>query len=191
MSLRMIGLWVARAAKVLALLAFFLPWVVVSCNGDPLVQSTGYQMATGTIELPKLAVTPEGQGQAWWALGAMIVIALGLVAGFLVKPLKRAAMVMLLTSIVSLGLVFGGMTQMVSAMRAEIVQKLEENSDSDNDLERQFARLLGQAANVEVKVQEGYWLELMALLAAIAGSGVAAVRMRNDPEGDTDMELKR
>lgn len=180
MSLQAIGLWVARIAKVLALLAFFLPWVVVSCNGDPLVHASGYQLATGTIELPKVAVSPEGQGQAWWAIGAMGAIVLGLVLSFVVRPARRAAMTMALTGAVSLALIFGGMTQMVGAMRGEIASQLEENQQSDNDLERQFAQLLGQAARVEVSVKEGYWLELIALLAVLAASGVAMVRPRED-----------
>ncbi len=186
MTFSAVGLWLARVAKVLALLAFFLPWVVVSCNGDALVQSSGYQLATGTIDLPDFAITPEGQGQAWWAIGALVLIPLGLVLGFVLRGARQRALAMLATSAVSLALVFGGMTQMVSTMRAEVAEKLEEKQGAENDLERQFAQMLGQAMRVDIEVLEGYWLALGALLAAVGGSGVAVAMQRREAGAEPD-----
>lgn len=169
MTFNLYGLWVARVAKVLALLFFFLPWVVVSCNGDPLVQASGYQLATGQIDLPSVAVAPEGLGKAWWAMAAIIAILAGLGLGFVLKGIN-AGRVMAATSVVALVLVCGGLTQMVGSMRAEVAQKLEQKSQGDN-LERQLARALGQSMRVEVDVQSGYWLTVLVLLSAIGSAG--------------------
>lgn len=164
MTFKLDGLWVARVAKILALLFFFLPWVVVSCNGDPLVQASGYQLATGQIDLPSVAVAPDGLGKAWWAMAAIVVVLVGLGAGFVLKG-AHAARAMAVSSLVALMLVFGGLTQMVSSMRSEVAHKVEQKSNGD-DLEAQLARALGKSMRVEVDVQSGYWLTVLALLGA-------------------------
>lgn len=175
MALGTIGLWIARAAKVLALLAFLVPWVAVSCNGQMLVEASGYQLATGQIDLPEVAVAPEGLGSAWWAVAAAVVILAGLVASFVIRPMVRAGRVVVASSVLALVLVFGGMTHMVGSMRAEVAAKIEEQQGPENSIERQFAQMLGQAMRVEVEVLNGYWLTLAALGLAMAGGIAAAV----------------
>ena len=183
MTFKLDGLWVARVAKILALLFFFLPWVVVSCNGDPLVQASGFQLASGQIDLPSVAVAPDGMGKAWWAMAAIIVILVGLAVGFVLKG-ANAARAMAVTSLVALVLVCGGLTQMVGSMRSEVAHKLEEKADSD-DLEAQLARALGQAMRIEVDVQSGYWLTVLSLLSG-AGAGLWVGRpvRRKPTEGE-------
>ena len=41
----------ARAAKVVALLLFFLPWVTVSCAEQTLVTMSGVDLATGSVTM--------------------------------------------------------------------------------------------------------------------------------------------
>lgn len=167
-------MWATRVAKVLALLFFFLPWLVVSCNGQPLVEASGYQLATGTIDLPDVAVTPEGQNGAIWAIAAMVVIVAGLVVGFLPRGAKFQGRVMAATSAVALLLVAGGMTQMVGKMRGELNEQVDKRGDGESEmdqLERQLARMMGNA--VQVEVQSGYWLTLAALLAGVGGGVMA------------------
>ena len=41
---------IARGAKGIALLCFLLPFVTVSCAGQPLARITGLQLATGSIQ---------------------------------------------------------------------------------------------------------------------------------------------
>jgi hypothetical protein len=42
-----LGSKIVSIAATLALIGFFLPWVLVSCNGQPMVTMTGYQITTG------------------------------------------------------------------------------------------------------------------------------------------------
>lgn len=181
MALGTMGLWIARAAKVLALLAFFVPWVAVSCNGQMLVEASGYQLATGQIDLPDAAVAPEGLGSAWWAVAAALVILAGLVVSFVLHTMRRAGRVMVASSVLALVLVFGGMTHMVGSMRAEVTEKIEEQQGAEGSLERQLAQMLGRAMRVEVDVLHGYWLTLAALGLALAGGVVAG--LGRGPEG--------
>ena len=167
-------MWGVRVAKVLALLFFFLPWLMVSCNGQTLIDASGYQLATGTIDLPDVAVTPEGQNGAWWAMGAMAVIAIGLVLSFVLKGLKLSGRVVAATSAVALVLVAGGVSHTVGKMRGEMNEQIGKSGKGNSEidqLERQFAQMMGNA--VQVEVQSGYWLTLVALAAGI-GSGVMA-----------------
>ena len=41
---------VARVAKVLAILMFLLPWLVVSCSGSPLAEASGLDLAIGKMQ---------------------------------------------------------------------------------------------------------------------------------------------
>lgn len=170
------ALWGARVAKVLALVLFFLPWVAVSCNGEMLVEASGFQLATGTIELPEIATAPEGQGQAWWALSAMLLLGAGLVMGFVMRPARKAALAMLATAAMASALVFGGMTQMVGSMRAEVSERLEEGGDKG----RELGLLVRGMIDIRTETLPAYYLTLLALLAAVAASGGAYAMARRD-----------
>lgn len=39
---------VGGSGAAVALVAFFLPWILVSCNGQPIAELSGWQLATGT-----------------------------------------------------------------------------------------------------------------------------------------------
>jgi len=43
----MSGKWISGPAAFLILVLFFLPWVTVSCNGQPIGELTGYELASG------------------------------------------------------------------------------------------------------------------------------------------------
>ncbi|MCA9936188.1 MAG: FHA domain-containing protein [Ardenticatenaceae bacterium] len=43
----MSGKWISGPAAFLILVLFFLPWVSVSCNGQPIGELTGYELASG------------------------------------------------------------------------------------------------------------------------------------------------
>jgi hypothetical protein len=73
---------VARGLKVLALVLFLTPWLVVSCQGTPLIEASGMDLISGDLEPPAdsplgglaaqaeaesqrdLTVPPEGGGEA-------------------------------------------------------------------------------------------------------------------------------
>ena len=43
---------IARGLKVIALVLFFTPWLVVSCQGSPLIEAAGVDLVTGDLEPP-------------------------------------------------------------------------------------------------------------------------------------------
>jgi hypothetical protein len=121
---------VARIAKVVALLAFVLPWVAVSCNTVDIATATGIELIQG-----KMTENPEagrqisarmglpaggsnsdvGMGGAedmpdlglnFFGVAAAAVIAVGLVLSFLGKG-RNAARNVLVTSLLGMALAFG------------------------------------------------------------------------------------
>src|SRR5436190_2048677 len=71
----------ARIAKVLALLFFFLPWVTISCADQTLVSMTGEDLATGHVTLHnpmtnQMESPPGAQsGDLLVVLGAVLILA--------------------------------------------------------------------------------------------------------------------
>lgn len=173
MTLNISWIWAARIAKVVALLLFFLPWVAVSCNGQPLIEATGYQLLTGAPEVADIPVPKEKLDAAWWAIAGAVVIVLGLVGSFVLKSAKMAGRVVLVSSLLAIALLGGGMGQMVGQMRGAIEKesgKTGEGGSEMEQLERQLSQMMGQA--IQVEVHTGFWMTLV-FLAAAGACGVA------------------
>ena len=60
---------VARGLKVLALVLFLTPWLVVSCQGTPLIEASGMDLISGDLEPPADSplggLAALGGGMAW------------------------------------------------------------------------------------------------------------------------------
>lgn len=156
------GRWVALP-KGIALIAFFLPWVTVSCSSRKMVEVTGWQLAIGkaTVTNPFNGAVIEQAGDANGALGlAMVIIVVGLI---LCLRGGRAAMGgALATSLVALGLIWLGTRKINDAEVArEAAQRANGNPDA-------YA-----AALIHVEWQMGYWVAIGALVAAAVGAGLA------------------
>lgn len=58
----------ARGLKVIALVLFLTPWLVVSCQGSPLIEASGVDLITGDLEPPAdsplAGLAAQAQGQA-------------------------------------------------------------------------------------------------------------------------------
>lgn len=163
----------ARVAKVVALLAFVLPWLAVSCNGTPLATATGVDLLTGGIKAANEQVS-EDQLPQWWAVATLGLILLGLVLSFALKPLKRAAAGIGGAATAALVLCAAGMFMMIGSARTEFEAKMNEAPEAGaneffDPTEMQQAMI--QAIRFETKF--GYWLELIALVGA-AGAGFMA-----------------
>ena len=120
---------IVRIAKVIALLAFFLPWAAVSCQGADMATATGIEMMQG-----KMTANPDfereatnafggGRGGAFeptittsatnvpdlginaFAIGAAVVILIGLGLSFL-GGARAAARNTLVTSLLGIALAF-------------------------------------------------------------------------------------
>lgn len=188
---------VARALKVVALVLFFAPWLVVSCNGSPLVEASGVELITGDIEPPpgsplgamieldragadEAASAEQAQANAgggviddarWWVvLGALLIVA-GLVLGVVLRPLKTGALAALGATGLALAVLGGGMAWTVNRFESELRQATESAPQTGDAMEA-FGRNMAAAvsAAIQLDVQAGYWLCLTALgLAAVAG----------------------
>lgn len=164
--------WI-KVPKAVALLAFLLPWMSVSCSGTKLVSATGYGLALGqfTSELPQQAGNGPGDGQiSVWLIAAAVVIAIGLAISF---GRRFAAMGVLATSAVAFVLILIGTSRFSkSALMAEAAKK--SGAASQIDATNPFAGAdnpFGDpartaAAMIQVEWHFGYWLALGALAIA-------------------------
>src|SRR5689334_13618845 len=123
---------IARIAKLVALLAFFLPWILVSCSGNEIAHGSGWDMMVGHLHpsdqingLQAQFGNEHSQQQMdrpapeIFAIAAFAVIALGLLASFALKR-RGAAGVMLATSLLGIGLCFGAFEHIKAAMNEQV-----------------------------------------------------------------------
>jgi hypothetical protein len=140
----MTGLNVARVAKLVALLGFVLPWVLVSCSGEPIGRLSGIDLATGGA-----GQSPHGQPNLWVVISLAAVIA-GLVVSFLLRgraaifAVAAAALIALVTS--AIGVSSLGSSAPAGAQRAAVGQ---------------------------IDLQYGYFITVAGLLVAIGACGMA------------------
>jgi hypothetical protein len=138
------GLNVARIAKLVALLGFFLPWVLVSCSGEPIGRLSGIDLATGGA-----GQHPHGQPNLWVVVSLAAVIA-GLVASFLLRG--RAA---------------------IFAMAAAALIALVASAVGVSSLGSSAPAPSQRSAAGEVDLQYGYFVTVAGLLVAIGACGAA------------------
>lgn len=152
----MTSLNVARVAKLIALFGFFLPWVLVSCAGEPIGRLSGVDLATGlTItdaNSARLASLPPHPNL--WVTLALAAVVGGLVASFLARG-RQAFVAMAVAAVVALVASAIGLASVVTGARAE-VQSAQHRS----------------AALGSVNLQYGYMITVAGLLATLAVCGM-------------------
>jgi hypothetical protein len=174
---------IVRIAKVVALLAFVLPWVAVSCNGTDLATATGIELIQGTmsenpqagqqmagsIGLPADGESTQDGGTSemppmqmnFFALAAAIVIAIGLGLTFIGRAAPMATLVI---SLVAGGLVYGATLQFrQEVMNSEMAQEQSGGGPSPPlgasddpfaaSMQQQMGQM-GQMASGMIQVQE-------------------------------------
>lgn len=162
---------IARAAKVVALLAFVLPWLVVSCNATPLAEATGLDLVTGGIKAMNEQVS-EDRNPQWWAIGALALIVIGLALSFALKPVKRAAAGLGGAAAGALVLCAVGMMLMIGSFKAEMAEKMNEPQEPNAMFDASgMQQAMADAIRFDVKF--GYWLELLALAGATGAAFMA------------------
>lgn len=152
----------ARIAKVLALLLFVLPWVTISCAEQPLVSMTGVDLATGHVMMhnPMTGATesPPGQsgGDIWVILAAVLIIA-GLAASFLLKGRKGLIANMAGAGAAAAALAYTVLVRIPSTAHSGSAGPAAPGGPSPEQI----------AQMIHVEVEIGFWLTLLALIAAI------------------------
>ena len=181
----------ARAAKVIALVLFLTPWLVVSCQGSPMIEASGLDLVTGDVqpsqdgmmagfveqaqaqaeaagETPDSdAASPSGgvlEDGRWWALAGAALIALGLVLGFALRPARTAARGAMAAGILALVVLGGGMAWTDHAFEEHKREALEQQPDGATEMD-EFGRnmAVGLAGAIQMEVKPGYWGTLAAL----------------------------
>ena len=153
------GLNVARVAKLIALLGFALPWLLVSCAGEPIGRLTGIDLATGGG-----LQSQHSQPNLWVTLSLAAVIA-GIVASFAMKG-RRAVLAMATAAIVALAASVVG------------VSSATPGAASPPSQPSQHAGALGR-----VDLQYGYLITVAGLLGALGACGVTLARRDLTREG--------
>lgn len=171
--------WI-RIPKGIALAAFLLPWMTVSCSGTRIVSATGMGLAFGqfTSELPNSnAAHDGGPGANVWLMLAIAVIALGLLLS-LRKNTRENARNLMISSGAALVLILAGtMRYTKSAMLAEAASK---NPSGNHDMDQAVL------AAIRIDWQFGYWLAILALIAA----GVMAWLAYSGREGEVAARVR-
>jgi len=192
----------ARAFKVIALVLFLAPWLLVSCQGSPLIEASGLDLITGDLEPSRdsplgsmmaqaeqeqaagadVEVETDGQpGQTalqdgrWWVMlgGGLIAVSLGL--GLALRPARRAAAAAGVASLLALATLGAGMGWTVNEFRSELREASEQAPAGDDDVS-QFGRTMaaGIVGGIAIDVRWGFWMTELALLLATAAAGLAA-----------------
>lgn len=196
---------IIRIAKIVALLAFVLPWVAVSCQGVDIATASGIELIQG-----KMTANPEASQQFgarfgggldgatvetnaasqpeldmnFFALGAAVVIVVGLAITF-IGAAKSAARNALVTSLLAAALSFGAIWQFRESVKAE---GMRDQSASAGDIPFDRGEMAGMGQDIlNSMLQErfGYWIVIGALIVAAGAGGLsmAAAAAPTRPEG--------
>lgn len=161
--------WI-KIPKGIALAAFFLPWVTVSCSQQKMISASGWQLATGRVSFFGDAAQANNAHPNLYIALALVAVIAGLVLSF--GPARRA-LGTLATSLVALLLIWLGTRDLTGQSIAErAAEQRHETLDA------------AVASVIRVEWQWGYWLTNLALIVAAVLAWMAMtgrrVSMRND-----------
>ncbi|MFZ5725290.1 MAG: hypothetical protein ACOY4C_02640 [Pseudomonadota bacterium] len=147
--------WI-RIPKGIALVAFLLPWMTISCSEQKIAEATGFGLAFGNVTtMGRAASTGDGAAMNLWLILALLAIAGGLFLLF--TRGREAAKLVLGTSVAALVLIFLGTWRY---SKDAIMAEAAKNGGGDMDR--------AAMAMIQVNWEIGYWLALFALIAAAA-----------------------
>ncbi|MET0309443.1 MAG: hypothetical protein ABW023_12105 [Sphingomonas sp.] len=156
--------WI-KVPKGIALLAFFLPWMTVSCSGNEMISATGFGLAFGkfTTDLPAdNALTASGAQTNLLLILALVAIVVGLLLAFLPRG-KTSTALLAATSIAGIALIWLGTSRYSkSAVLAEAAKHRGRTTrllDFASGIDRSAANL------IQVHWHPGLYLAVAALVA--------------------------
>ena len=145
-----------RIPKGIALLAFLLPWMTVSCSDQKLVEASGFGLAFGRVTaMGQASQANDGTSMNVWLILALLAIAGGLFLLF--TKGREAAKLVLGTSVAALLLII------VGTWRYSKDTIMAEAAKNDGGAMDQAA-----LAMIQVNWHFGYWLSLLALIVGAA-----------------------
>ena len=146
--------WI-RIPKGIALLAFLLPWMTVSCSEQKLVEASGFGLAFGRVTaMGQASQASDGASMNVWLILALLAIAGGLFLLF--TKGREAAKLVLGTSAAALVMIFVGTWRYSKdAIMAEAAKNGSQGGMDQAAL-----------AMIQVNWHFGYWLALLSLITA-------------------------
>jgi disulfide bond formation protein DsbB len=147
-----------KIPKAIALLAFLLPWMTVSCSNTRVAEANGWELVLGRIRLlvqSASGAAPRADHLNYYLAGAVALIVLGLILSLMHK---RMAAAVVATSLGALALIYAGANQYTSQRFADAAAKSGGEANMD-----QVAGSL-----IRIDWQIGYWVALGALVVAAA-----------------------
>lgn len=158
--------WI-KVPKGIALLAFILPWMTVSCSGTKLISATGFGLAFGsyTADVPsdRVATATSGAAINVWLILALVAILIGLVVSL--RPSgKSNALFLAGASAAGVVLIWlGTMRYSKSVILAEAAKRGGRATGLD-----EFGSSLDRSASAMIQVEWhfGFYLAILALIAA-------------------------
>jgi hypothetical protein len=185
---------IARGAKGLALLCFVLPWVTVSCAGQPLARITGLQLATGSIQpigqnsgmpgAPTGATGAQDYSVDIFALAAAILIIGALAVTFLMARRRAALFAMIGSALAAVLIVFDVFVRIKGQAEEQIRSGTGGStppSGAGGEFEKQMQQQMEQMVQqISVDPAIGFWLCVLALIAAIVLNNMVRSR-RTEP----------
>ncbi len=165
--------WV-KIPKGIALAAFFLPWMTVSCSGQKMLSASGFNLVTGNLSMsnPMTGATQSAGGHFNIVLAiALVAVVVGLVFSFMQgRVAMQAAIGSAITAIV---LILVSSSQINGKAVAEAVSK--QGTDALKGLGGAGGGGglggLGSggpdlASLIRIEWEMGYWVTLLSLIAA-------------------------
>lgn len=140
-----------RAAKLVALLGFFLPWVLVSCSTTPIAKATGLQLATGQMTSLMSNAPPQSGEPNWWVIAVAVLIVAGLAVTFLKWASAPRGWAVFGTSLAAIACCW---------ITLWAISTSAEQQSATDPSARQVA------AMIRVEAQSGYWITVWGLIIA-------------------------
>jgi hypothetical protein len=170
----------ARAGKAVALVAFLLPWLVVSCNATPIVSATGVDLVMGSVKTLSEQAPEQDSSPHLWAIATMVFILVGLAASFVLKPVRNAAAAIGAAAAAAFAIAAVGMLLTVSGIKSKMAEETPASSasaasEADNPFGPQFGEDMKKAMLEAIRIEPkyGYWLTLLGLAGAAGAAAMA------------------
>ena len=156
-----------KIPKAIALLAFLLPWMTVSCSNTKVAEANGWELVLGRIR-PVMQAASDAPAHAdklnYYLAAAVALIVVGLVLSLM---RKRMAAVVVATSLGALALIWAGAQQYTPQRLADAAKR---GGDANMD---EIATSV-----IRIDWQIGYWVAL----GALAIAAVLAFLAIRDPD---------